>query len=229
MIEKIRAVQNPLTVIAIFAALAEVASTVALATVDKDLQHTFVWFVMAFPSALVLLFFLTLNFNPTVLYAPSDFANEENFLKTLAGKEELSVSFRNVGYQLEVAQTQIVAEAEKKIGVAGEKEGKRLAEIVNQQMELIRKQVESARESAEDVTNEAILNSLLPRSSLQASILDVLRASGEPVSADVIVSVIGMSRPAVDRALEKLAKRGTIVATATDGASQPTRYALFRA
>ena len=47
VIEKVKAVNNPLTIIAFFAALAEVAGTVALAAMDKEIQHVFVWFVMA--------------------------------------------------------------------------------------------------------------------------------------------------------------------------------------
>jgi hypothetical protein len=81
MIEKIRGIQNPLTIIAIFACLAEIAGTVAMATVSKELQSTFVWFVMGFPTLLVVLFFATWNFNSKVLYAPSDFQSDEKFLE----------------------------------------------------------------------------------------------------------------------------------------------------
>lgn len=38
---------------------------------------------MLFPSLLVTLFFVTLNFNHHVLYAPSDFRDEENYFKGL--------------------------------------------------------------------------------------------------------------------------------------------------
>jgi hypothetical protein len=38
---------------------------------------------MIFPALLVALFFATLNFNHRVLYAPSDYQNEENFLRSL--------------------------------------------------------------------------------------------------------------------------------------------------
>ncbi|MHC4735980.1 MAG: hypothetical protein ACYTDW_16210 [Planctomycetota bacterium] len=85
MIERIRKISNPLTIIAIFAALAEIAGTVALATVPRDLQSVFLWFVMLFPCLLLILFFATLNFNPKVLYAPSDFRDEKLFLYTLSG------------------------------------------------------------------------------------------------------------------------------------------------
>jgi len=89
MIEKIKPVSNPLTIIAIFAALAEIAGTVAIATVDKPLQGTFIWFVMGFPILLVTAFFLTLNFNSRVLYAPSDFKKEELFLELTFGRASL--------------------------------------------------------------------------------------------------------------------------------------------
>ena len=152
MIEKIRSVQNPLTVIAIFAALAEIAGTVALATVDKPIQHTFVWFVMAFPTCLVLLFFATLNFNAKVLYAPSDFKDEENFLNTLAGGRVISESFQGLTSQLEIAKQEILAETVKRLGVAADTERQNLANIVNQQIELLREKVERTRESAIETT-----------------------------------------------------------------------------
>lgn len=119
MIEKIKAINNPLTIIAIFAALAEVAGTVALATVDKSLQPTFVWFVMLFPTIIVILFFITLNFNPKVLYAPSDFRDEANFLSIFSGQqliqagEKIEVNqdnFAEVKRELAQGQKDIVSE-----------------------------------------------------------------------------------------------------------------------
>jgi hypothetical protein len=44
MVEKIGHIKNPLTVIAIFAALAEVSGTVVLPFLDKETQHVYVWF-----------------------------------------------------------------------------------------------------------------------------------------------------------------------------------------
>lgn len=81
MIEKIGFVKNPLTVIAIFAGIAEVSGTVVLPFVEKENQIIFIWFLMIFPIMLVIAFFLTLNFNHRVLYAPSDYKDEDNFLK----------------------------------------------------------------------------------------------------------------------------------------------------
>ncbi len=152
MIEKMKTVQNPLTVIAIFAALAEVAGTVALATVDKPIQSTFVWFVMAFPTILVVLFFLTLNFNAKVLYAPSDFKDEENFLNTLAGGRVVSHSLEALTKELDSVRNKILLEARKEVGAAQDAERDNLVSVVNRQLELLREKVEMAKESAIETT-----------------------------------------------------------------------------
>ena len=81
MTEKVKFISNPLTIIAIFAALAEINATVSIGLVDKDLQKTFIWFVILFPTLLIVLFFVTLNFNTKVIYAPSDYKTDESFQK----------------------------------------------------------------------------------------------------------------------------------------------------
>lgn len=83
MTDKVNTVKNPLTIIAIFAGLAEVSGTIVLAALGIQLQAIFIWFVILFPSALVILFFITLNFNPKVLYSPGDFKDENNFITTM--------------------------------------------------------------------------------------------------------------------------------------------------
>lgn len=83
MIEKIKGINNPLTIIAIFAALAEISATVSVGFIDKNLQPIFIWFLMGFPSLLVILFFITLNFNTKVMYSPSDYKDEKYFVKAL--------------------------------------------------------------------------------------------------------------------------------------------------
>ncbi|HLA75480.1 MAG TPA: hypothetical protein VJM76_06170 [Gammaproteobacteria bacterium] len=83
MIEKVGTIKNPLTIIAIFAAIAEISGTMVLPFLPQEQQTIFVWFVVAFPFTLVLLFFGTLNFNSRALYAPSDFRDERNFIKAL--------------------------------------------------------------------------------------------------------------------------------------------------
>jgi ribosomal protein S25 len=74
-------VSNPLTIIAVFSGLAEGLATVSLIKLPLELQEKFIYFVMTFPTLLVFLFFGVLIFKPKVLYAPSDFDNEDNYLK----------------------------------------------------------------------------------------------------------------------------------------------------
>jgi hypothetical protein len=83
MLEKVSHVRNPLTVIAVFATLAEVSGTVVLPLIAEPTQSRFVWFLMIFPTLLVSLFFGTLVYKPAALYAPSDYKDEGNFNKNL--------------------------------------------------------------------------------------------------------------------------------------------------
>ena len=80
---RVKKIKNPLTIIGLFAGIAEIAGTTVLPLVSDTVQSIFIWYVMGFPVLLVVLFFLTLNFNPKVLYSPSDFADEKNFMALL--------------------------------------------------------------------------------------------------------------------------------------------------
>ena len=73
-------IKNPLSVIAIFAGIAEISGTMVLPHIEPANQELFIWFLMSFPFTLVVLFFVTLNWNYKVLYAPSDFKDEEHFV-----------------------------------------------------------------------------------------------------------------------------------------------------
>lgn len=75
-------VKNPLSVIAIFAGVAEISGTSVLPFISEENQRLYIWFLMTFPFTLVLLFFATLNWNHKSLYAPSDFKSDESFLES---------------------------------------------------------------------------------------------------------------------------------------------------
>ena len=82
-------ISNPLTVVAIFSGLAEAFATLALINVPHDIQQIFVFFVMAFPTLIVLIFFAVLNWNHTVLYAPGDFEDEAMYLESMRLKRSI--------------------------------------------------------------------------------------------------------------------------------------------
>ncbi len=105
MIGNIRKISNPLTIIAIFAGFAEISGTVVLPFLESSSQETYLWFLMGFPLLLILLFFATLNFNYRVLYAPSDFKDEDNFLR-LFGKPTAEELIRKLNSEIEQAEEQ---------------------------------------------------------------------------------------------------------------------------
>lgn len=76
-------IANPMTIIAIFAALSETSAAVSLPFLDEDDREVYIWFLISFPFYLLFLFFITLNFNYKSLYAPSDFQKSKQFLKVI--------------------------------------------------------------------------------------------------------------------------------------------------
>ena len=109
LVEKIGHIKNPLTVIAIFAAIAEISGTTVLPFIESENQGIYIWFLMLFPVFLVGIFFLTLNFNHKVLYAPSDYKNEDNFLKSF-GRATIQEKEDKLREELEEAEDNSPAE-----------------------------------------------------------------------------------------------------------------------
>ncbi|MCG7851370.1 MAG: winged helix-turn-helix domain-containing protein [Methanosarcinaceae archaeon] len=209
MIEKIRFIKNPLTIIAIFAGLAEIAGTSALALVDKDLQSIFLWFVMGFPFLLVCLFFLTLNFNPTVLYAPSDFQDEQNFLHILLSRRKLAESVEMITEQLETNYPNISERLLGEVQAAGENDGRYPVKDPKHFIQEIKDHLISFQKSADEVVSEAG-RQVFPQSKLQADILDLLSSSKHEMTFSQIASALQMSDEAVSRALDRLWNRNLI-------------------
>lgn len=69
-------VMNPISVIALFAALSEASAATVLPYLDTASRQVYIWFLIVFPFTLVVMFFLTLNFNANVLYAPCQCMNK---------------------------------------------------------------------------------------------------------------------------------------------------------
>ena len=73
--KRLNRIVNPISVIAVFAALSEASATTVLPYLDDENRQIYIWFLIAFPSTLVVFFFLTLNFNNKVLYTPTELKN----------------------------------------------------------------------------------------------------------------------------------------------------------
>lgn len=99
--EKAAHIKNPLTVISIFAGVAEISGAAVLPFVASDNQNLYIWFLMLFPFGLVAFFFATLNWNYRVLYAPSDFRDEDNFVSILQ-KSTVAERFDKLSEETEV-------------------------------------------------------------------------------------------------------------------------------
>ncbi|MBA2115385.1 hypothetical protein HOV93_25610 [Planctomycetes bacterium FF15] len=82
-------VSNPLTIIAIFAGLAEVAMTVTVGLLDGWNQTIFMWFTAAFPIGIAIGFFAVLIRKPALLYAPSDWQDESNAFRSYHNETKL--------------------------------------------------------------------------------------------------------------------------------------------
>jgi len=108
MVEKIGPIKNPLTVIAIFSGLAETSGTVVLPFIEKAIQPTFVWFLILFPILIVILFFVTLNFNYKVLYAPSDFQSDAAFLKIMSESQSARENLINIASNIGTNENDIL-------------------------------------------------------------------------------------------------------------------------
>jgi len=80
-VSNISHIKNPLTIIGIFAGIVEVSANLVLPFLQPAQQSTYVWFLMLFPAGLVVVFFVTLNFNHVSLYAPSDYKDDNGFMR----------------------------------------------------------------------------------------------------------------------------------------------------
>jgi hypothetical protein len=86
--KKAEFIKNPLTLIAIFAGVSDVAMTGVLPLLDIEIQKIFIWFVIGYPVLLVCAFFYTLIWKSSTLYAPSDFQTDEAWLKAFTVKDD---------------------------------------------------------------------------------------------------------------------------------------------
>ncbi|MCP1486474.1 hypothetical protein PS896_03376 [Pseudomonas fluorescens] len=88
-------IANPMTVIVVFAFISESSAAVSLPFLGDQEREMYIWFLMSFPFYLLLLFFITLNFNYRSLYAPSDFDKDDSFLKLSADIKDTESGLRN--------------------------------------------------------------------------------------------------------------------------------------
>ena len=85
--KKPETIKNPLTLIAIFAGLSDVAMTSVLPFLQSENESIFMWFVMFYTSLLAGIFFYILIWKREALYAPSDFKDDATWLEVYRNEE----------------------------------------------------------------------------------------------------------------------------------------------
>ncbi len=148
-------ISNPLTIVGIFAGIAEVAGTVVIPFLSENLQATFMWYVMLFPILLVILFFLTWNFNPTVLYSPSDYQHEENFLTILTKgyKSKIENNIDELELVTKKVKDEIVAETIKVVEHKNSSDPVNIEKIINSKMVEIINKINETKDSTTEYTD----------------------------------------------------------------------------
>jgi hypothetical protein len=96
MIKLKKRITNPMTIIAIFAALSETSAAVSLPFLANEERELYIWFLISFPFYLLFLFFVTLNFNYRSLYAPSDFEKGKHFIRVMDNADHSANSISRV-------------------------------------------------------------------------------------------------------------------------------------
>jgi oligoendopeptidase F len=129
----------------------------------------------------------------------------ERTLDAAIGKREaLSQNFEDLDEQLERAKSKIVEESLSQIGAAGEQERKRLEQVVDSQIKLLRQKVETTRESAEDVAQE-VSKYLSP---MQRRVHDALMTADHDLTLSEVVDKTGMNVNAARATLVRLIQTG---------------------
>ena len=81
--------RNPLAVVALFVSAIDAIFAYPVTKLAGINQTIIIAFMVVFPSALMVFFFLTVWFRPAHLYGPGDFTKDENFLRGIRATSAL--------------------------------------------------------------------------------------------------------------------------------------------
>ena len=208
MIEKIKHIGNPLTIVAIFAALAEISGTVIPTVLDDKYHIYIVLFLIFFPVLLVSLFFFTLWCKPWTLYGPSDFQNEELFLQMITELQKLSLKLKGIKIQFQHSNKKIVNEVLSSDNLQKEVTN-RIHEAYNNEITQISDRLDDIRSDIDHCTIR-ILSRSFPQSKLQNDIFHELQKSTEALTLSQICENVKRDKMETKKALERMVKRQII-------------------
>ena len=202
MIENIKKVSNPLTIIAIFAGLAEIAGTVALPLILEINQSLFIWYVMGFPILLVIAFFITLNFNPKVLYSPSDYSNEDNFMVALEKRVRAEKRYKDIDRKIEETKTKVDE-------IPKNQENSKIVEDLNKNIDKISKMINFSRQETENLINLKNANFGYRKGSVYDKVMRIIYSVNE-ISEEEIGKMLSLSKLKLNRVLNNLCEQNVI-------------------
>lgn len=212
-------VDNPLTIIALFAGIAEVAATSVLPFLSERIQSVFVYFVMIFPILLVSLFFFTLHKKRDALYAPSDFKDENMFLALYNSSVAASVAafdsaIQEAKFELNVNNSAISADECVSNQIDSDsKEDKRLYILYDKFADAAKKSyIENFTENTNHIYSY-YKGSFCPPSSktkLQLAIYSKLAETEEPLSAGQLSEKLGYTEQAIKMGISELDPKNKI-------------------
>ncbi len=214
---------NPLTIVAIFAGLAEAAGT-TLALVSKELQSTFVWFVMGFPVLLVILFFLTWNFNSKVMHLPGSYAEMTKYMKEISGNygSKFEKKIKELERLFESVKKEISQHIEKAPSRSAGEDTRAVAKMLDAKMADIYGKLNEAKSTT---ANYVKLTSSLPSRKAPISIISALSGS-RPLTIKELSARTGLKERLILKEIKGDALSG-ILAKENDGPDALYRADLF--
>lgn len=202
-------ISNPLTIVGIFSGIAEVAGTIVMAFLSAELQSIFIWYVMGFPILLVILFFITWNFNPTVLYSPGDYQNEDNFyaLLTKKYKNHMENSIDELEILVDKTRKDIINETVKVIENKNNISPQFLENIIVTKMNEIRNKLDETKQNTSDFARHTFDQDYSP---IEARMLDIL-SDGKGYSVSKLAMVAGVTIATAARVMIGLYHRNLVI------------------
>ncbi len=208
MIEKIRAIKTPLTIVAIFVAIIEVVSAVSLVTLNEECRLIIVWFLVLFPTLLVALFFFTLWFKPWVLYGPHDFRDERHYIEMFTVTQKATLELDRITAQFQKSNKQILDTI---ISYSNSQKGdtSQISELIANENSQLARRIYSVISSLEQHAM-SIPPYDLPQSRLQNDIFHELRKNPAGLSFSQICEKIKRDKTDIKKGLDRMVQRHII-------------------
>src|SRR5262245_48915471 len=226
MLEKMKSVSNPLTIIGLFCGVVEVVGLIVMGTgkITPEAQRDLIWLVKWFPLVLVSLFCITLWFKDRVLYAPGDFKDEKNYLDLARLNARKSVGIDEIRVMLDEAVPDIINEVMKTVPTNGATERQKIEEIVGKRIWPVQSFASKLKEDT-DPQYSWLLALPSDDRSRTFNLWMHLDMSSEPMTLKEIASKLDLHEYAVSSILALLIARGVVKEKPDEGNGKTYYYA----